>query len=108
MSLSQYFAIVFSPELSGSEPEQKREALIQLQDYFIARDYINTGDEIYYPITYATEPFLSEKVNLAETFRAKVIHAELNDGERAEVQRLGFLTQEAGPSAFNFYSDYQP
>lgn len=109
MSLSQYFAIVFSPELSGSAPEQKREAILQLQDYFQVRDYINTGADIYYPITYATEPLLNGKVDLGETFRAKVVHAELNEAERAEVQSLGFQARVVGPAAFTFYNeDYKP
>lgn len=109
MSLSYYFAIAFSPELSGGAPEQKRDALLQLQDYFEERSYINTGGEIYYPISYATEPLLNGKVDLNETFRAKVVHAELTQSEREEVQGLGFRTHEVGPHAFAFYNDnYQP
>ncbi len=109
MSLSQYFAIVFSPELSGGSAEQKRQAILQLQDYFQTHDYINTGGEIYYPIAYATEPLLNGKVDLSENFRAKVVHAELTEGERAEVQRIGFHARAVGPAAFTFYNeDYQP
>lgn len=104
MSVAGYFSIAFSYELAHGDAEIKKAALLKLQDYFDARSEINTGDETYHPASYAVAPFLDGSINLAETFKAKVIHAELTEQESAEIQRLGFSTRVVGPEAFHFYA----
>ena len=106
MSLSYYYALLFSPELSHSGADEKRVAIASLQDYLEARPDIKTGERTYHSIGYAAEPFLSGRINLAETFRAKVIHAELTQDERVDVQRLGFSARVVGPAAYEFYKDH--
>ncbi len=106
MSQSSYFSIFLSYDLIDKELEVKKDAIRRLQDYFERNPNINTGDDAYYPASYATTPFLDgrEDAKLKEVFRAKVLHAELTESERVDVQRLGFSLSVAGPHAFAFYN----
>lgn len=105
MSLSYYYALLFSPELSHSGADEKRNAIVALQDYLEARPEIKTGERAYHSIAYAAEPYLNGRINLAEIFRAKVIHAELTQEEFVDVRRLGFSARVVGPTAYEFYRD---
>lgn len=103
MSVTSYFSIAFSYDLAHADADTKKGALVKLQDYFEAKPEINTGDETYHPVSYAVTPFLDGSINLSETFKAKVVHAELTESQSADVQRLGFSTRVVGPAAFEFF-----
>jgi hypothetical protein len=105
ISSSYYYALLFSPELSAQGKDEKLSAIFQLRDYIHKNPDIKTGDRTYLSIDYAIEPFLSGRKCLSENFRSKVIHAELTQDQRVDVQRMGFSTRVVGQQAYEFYTD---
>ena len=101
MSNSYHVSIAFSQHLAAMPPQEKRKAIVGLQDYFQAKSFINTGNgDVYHTVSYAVEPFLNGRINLESPRKIEVIHAELTQDECEEVQGLGFSTRYIAPQVF--------
>lgn len=105
MSFASYVSIAFSYDLCHSDGVTKEKAILNLKDYLEARPDIKTGKDIPLSISYAVAPYLSGDIKLSETFRVKVIHAELTETQRIDITRLGFSTRVVGPRAYEFFSN---
>ena len=95
-----YVTIRISPQLATTTAEEKKSAIIRLQDYLESHPEIWTGYDSTVSVAEATAEFLEGRVNLDIAYESEIISGDLNEQERKDVEALGFSTRSGGGLVF--------